>query len=69
MQDNESTFNSIKLSELKPRFYTSSFSKLNWCFSGPRKKDGTPDYRYKSNRIPGFNKDGSLDMRFNINRY
>lgn len=33
------------------------------------KKDGTPDMRFKDNRIRGRNMDGSLDMRFNVNKF
>lgn len=34
---------------------------LDGTLSGPLKADGTPDYRYKANRIQGMNMDGSRD--------
>lgn len=41
---------------------------LNGTFSGPLKADGTPDYRFAANRIPGIKKDGTPDMRYKMNR-
>ncbi|XP_066295279.1 uncharacterized protein [Branchiostoma lanceolatum] len=46
--------------------YSSSYS------AGPLKKDGTPDMRYKANKIAcgmyGYKKDGTPDRRFKANR-
>ena len=33
-------------------------------FTGPKKTDGTPDFRYSANRIPGINKDGTREKRY-----
>jgi hypothetical protein len=35
--------------------------------AGPLKKDGTPDKRYKSNKVP-TKKDGTPDMRYKVNQ-
>ncbi len=35
--------------------------------AGPLKKDGTPDKRYKSNKVP-LKKDGTPDMRYKVNQ-
>ena len=31
-------------------------------------KSGDPDMRFSCNRTPGYNKDGTLDMRYKKNR-
>ncbi|CAH1272167.1 Hypp4781 [Branchiostoma lanceolatum] len=50
--------------------YSSSYSPS--YSAGPLKKDGTPDMRYKANKIAcgmyGYKKDGTPDRRFKANR-
>ena len=49
--------------EVECRRRSSNYPRTN---TYPRRNnDGSPDRRYKENRIPGYNKDGSRDRRYN----